>query len=44
MDEYVYVWPTGAFCFRHELEHYLIVMNDNYEAVPADEFFSEDES
>lgn len=39
MDEYVYRWADGTWCYREDLESYLTFMSDDYEAFTVDEFF-----
>lgn len=41
MEEFVYVWDDGSYCWRDELEETIKLNGDKYKAVHVDEFFKE---
>jgi hypothetical protein len=43
MEDLVYVWSDGTWCYRDELEEFTARLPGKYEAIPAQEFFSEGE-
>lgn len=38
MDDYVYVWPCGAWCQGDDLEEFLSFKSDDYETLTWEEF------
>ncbi len=43
MDDYVYHWADGTYCFREDLDEYLTFMSDDYDVTLSYEFFEEDQ-
>ncbi len=41
MDDLIYFWADGTWCFRDELTEHLTFMSDDYDVTLACEFFND---
>jgi len=40
MDELVYFWPNGEFCYRYQLTTFTECYGDGYDTMYAEQFFA----